>query len=203
MLELTTAGLAIRRVSPMGYTDHFGLMRFAEDEALGDRLAEALKIGGGTLAVSWLNLGEYATVTSSETRLQAERLLARILPAVFPLDVDAGSVSKCELARRLDPHVDAAFAKRFVRGRPSIAASGLNLRITGSGMFEPLNHDPLIRSKHRLAAATRVAPKKLRRQHTDDPGFQRLVPQHGSQAPGRPPTPTPSRARSRRRSSTI
>jgi hypothetical protein len=68
----------------MGYTDHFGLMRFAEDEALGDRLAEALKIGGGTLAVSWLNLGEYATVTSSETRLQAERLLERIVPAVFP-----------------------------------------------------------------------------------------------------------------------
>jgi hypothetical protein len=97
------------------------------------------------------------------------------LPAIFPLDVDAGSVSKRELARRLDPHVDAALAKLFVRGRPSIAASGLNLRITVSGMFEPLNHDRLIRSKHRLAAATRVALKKPRRQHTDDPGFQRLV----------------------------
>jgi hypothetical protein len=42
-------------------------------------------------------------------------------------------------------------------------------------MFEPLNHDRLIRSKHRLAAATRVALKKLRQQQTDDPGFQRLV----------------------------
>jgi hypothetical protein len=42
-------------------------------------------------------------------------------------------------------------------------------------MFEPLNHDRLIRSKHRLAATTRGALKKLRRRHADDPGFQRLV----------------------------
>jgi hypothetical protein len=120
-------------------------------------------------------LGEYATVTSRETRLQAERLLERIVPAVFPLDVDAGSVSKRELAGRIDPHVDPALAKLFVRGRPSIAASGLDLRITASGVFEPLNHDRLIRSKHRLAAMTRGALKKLRRHHASDPGFQRLV----------------------------
>ena len=87
MLELTPAGLVIRSVTPMGYSDHFGLRKFAEAEALGDRLADSLKIGGGTLVVSWLNLGEYATVTSRETRLQAERLLERIVPAVFPLDV--------------------------------------------------------------------------------------------------------------------
>ncbi len=74
MLELTRAGLAIRTATPMGYCDHFGLRRFAEDDALGDRLADSLKTGGGTLAVSWLNLGEYANVTSRETRVQVERL---------------------------------------------------------------------------------------------------------------------------------
>ena len=42
-------------------------------------------------------------------------------------------------------------------------------------MFEPLNHDRLIRSKHRLAATTRGALEKLRRQHADDPEFRRLV----------------------------
>jgi hypothetical protein len=52
MLELTPAGLVIRSVTPMGYCDHFGLRKFAEDEALGDRWADALKVGGGTLAVS-------------------------------------------------------------------------------------------------------------------------------------------------------
>jgi len=144
---------------------------------------DSLKIDGGTLAVSWLNLGEYATVTSRETRRQAERLLERIVPAVFPLDVDPGAVSKRELAGRteggarsfVDPHADTVFAKLFVRGRPSIAASGLDLRITASGVFEPLNHDRLIRSKHRLAATTRGALEKLRRQHADDPEFRRLV----------------------------
>jgi len=63
---------------------------------------DSLKIDGGTLAVSWLNLGEYATVTSRETRRQAERLLERIVPAVFPLDVDPGAVSKRELAGRTE-----------------------------------------------------------------------------------------------------
>ena len=175
MLELTRAGLAIRAATPMGYCDHFGLRRFAEDDALGDRIADSLKTGGGTLAVSWLNLGEYANVTSRETRVQVERLLDRTMPAVFPLDVDVGPVSKRELAGQLDPHADRELARLFVRARPSIAASGVDLRITASGLFEPLNHDRLIRSKHRLAATTRGALKKLRRQHADDPGFQRLV----------------------------
>jgi hypothetical protein len=106
----------------MGYCDHFGLRRFAEDDALGDRLADSLKTGGGTLAVSWLNLGEYANVTSRETRVQVERLLDRTMPAVFPLDVDVGPVSKRELAGQLDPHADRELARLFVRARPSIAA---------------------------------------------------------------------------------
>ena len=58
----------------MGYCDHFGLRRIAESEVRTERLAAALKARRGTLAVSWLNLGEYATVTSRETRLQVERL---------------------------------------------------------------------------------------------------------------------------------
>jgi len=68
MLELTPAGLVIRSVTPMGYCDHFGLRKFAEAEALGDRLADSLKIGGGTLVVSWLNLGERNTRPSPPAR---------------------------------------------------------------------------------------------------------------------------------------
>ena len=74
MLELTAAGLVVRPASPMGYCNHFGLRRIAESEVRAERLAAALKARRGTLAVSWLNLGEYATVTSRETRLQVERL---------------------------------------------------------------------------------------------------------------------------------
>lgn len=159
----------------MGYCDHYALRRVSEDEALAAQLVAVLKASGGSLAVSWLNLGEYATVTDREQRLEAERLLDRILPAIFPLDVDAGAVSKRELSGDLHPHVDRAIATLFVKNRLSISASGLDLRISAAGVFDPLNHPRLIRSKHRLASMTQRALKKLRQHHGDDPTFRRLV----------------------------
>jgi len=87
VLELNPGGLFVRLVRPVIYLDHFGLRRITEDDHLANRLVDALQISSGSLALSWLNLGEYATVTDRDQRLLAEKLINRILPAVFPLDV--------------------------------------------------------------------------------------------------------------------
>jgi hypothetical protein len=70
VLELTPAGLTVHVSRPIGYCDHFGLRRIAENGARAERLVAALKASGGSLALSWLNLGEYATVNDREQRLQ-------------------------------------------------------------------------------------------------------------------------------------
>jgi hypothetical protein len=71
----------------------------------------SLKASGGSLALSWLNRGEYATVTDREQRLQAERLIDRVLPAVFPLDVAPFEAHLRQIAAGPHPpHADEAVA---------------------------------------------------------------------------------------------
>ena len=89
----------------------------------------ALKASGGTLAVSWMNLGEYATVTDREQRLEAERLLDRLLPHIFPIDVDPGRVSERERAGNPYPHADLEIAKLFVKKRTVTTANKWPARI--------------------------------------------------------------------------
>ena len=173
---MTAAGLVIQTASPMGYCDHFALRRIAEDEALSARLVAVLKASAGTLAVSWLNLGEYATVTAREQRLEAERLLDRILPSVFPIDVDPSAVSKRQLAGAPYPHADPLFAALFVHKRElTISASGIDMWLSASGLFEPLNHPVLIGSKARLAKLTLEALDQRRQDYATKPEFRKLV----------------------------
>ena len=177
MLTLTPAGLHITVGRPMGYSDHFGLRRIAEDQAHADRLAGALKASGGSLALSWLNLGEYATVTDREQRLQAERLIDRVLPAVFPLDVGPFEVHRRQIAAGPHPpHADEAVAIILTKTVESlIAASGVEVRLTASGVFDPLNHERLIVSKERLARITQEKLEGLRKEYATNPDFRRAV----------------------------
>ena len=161
MVELTADGLVVCAVPPVVYFDHFALRKFAGDETLAARLVAVLKGNGGTLAVSWLNLGEYATVTYRDQRLDAERLLERIRPAIFPIDVDPSAVSTRERTGEPLPHADRSTAMLFVRnGDLTPSASGLDLRSTPSRLFEPLNAPLLIASKDGLARKMRQALEK-------------------------------------------
>lgn len=176
MLGLTTAGLVIRPVSPMGYCDHCALRKIAADQALSEKLVTALKAGGGTLAVSWLNLGEYATVTDREQRLEAELLLDRLLPHVFPINVDPGVVSKREHAGDPYPHADREIGALFVKKRTvTISASGIDLLLSASDLFEPVNHPILIRGKDRLARLTLRVLNQRRRDYATRTVFSKQV----------------------------
>ncbi len=79
--------MILQPMSPMVYLDHWALRVFSSDPALAARLIVALRASHGTLALSWMNLGEYATVADPEQRRQTERLLEDILPNVFCLEV--------------------------------------------------------------------------------------------------------------------
>ncbi len=160
----------------MGYCDHCALRNIAADQTLSARLEAGLKASGGTLAVSWLNLGEYATVTNREQRLDAERLLDSILPRVFPIDVDPARVSKRELAGDPYPHIDHEIAKLFVKKRTlTISASGFDLWVSASGLFEPVHHPTLIVGKDRLARSMLQALNRRRQDYATKPAFRSQV----------------------------
>ena len=176
MLELNVAGLAMHAASPMAYCDHFALRNIAEDEALSAQLVAALRASGGTLAVSWLNLGEYSTVTDRTQRLEAERMLDRILPSVYLIDVDPSAVSKRELAGEQYPHADLLLAPLFVHKRElTISASGIDMWLSASGLFEPLNHPVLRGNKARLARLWLEALNQRRQDYVTKPAFHKLV----------------------------
>jgi hypothetical protein len=76
---------------PLVYLDHWAWRRFSESPTLAGRLAKALKSQGGTLALSWLNMVEFAGMTGaiavSQAR-EAEDLLDAIIPNIFFIEPD-------------------------------------------------------------------------------------------------------------------
>lgn len=83
-------------VAPTVYLDHWAMRTFASDNELGDRLVDALKKGEGTLAISLLNLGEFAKVSDLGQAEEAESLIERALPNIFFIDIDIAQVIKRE-----------------------------------------------------------------------------------------------------------
>jgi hypothetical protein len=154
---------------PMVYLDHWALRRFSEDLELGARLANALEARGGTLALSWLNLGEYATVSVPEQRRAAEQLVDAILPAVFCIQVDPAIVEQGERAENPRPHADSELAGLFLSSR----GGGVN-PFTAAGLFETYNAQ-LAATRDRLAGIVQGRLEFLRQTHTDDPDFRRAV----------------------------
>lgn len=190
MLALTMTqagpGVVLQHVSPMVYLDHWALRKFSEDNGLASRLTGILRGRGGTLALSWLNLGEYATVSDSKQRRAAEQFVEGILPSVFCIDVDLAAVDKRERARHPLPHADPALALLFLnRG-----GQGLNA-FTATGLFE-LYDERLARTKDRLAAEVQKRLKILRQTHGEDDSFRKAV--NHSNHPEAIQATTPTRA---------
>src|SRR2546427_172904 len=93
MTEAGGPGVVLQHVSPMVYLDHWALRKFSGDAGLASRLTGILH-GHGSLTLSWLNLGEYATVSDPEQRRAAEQFVEGVLPAIFCIDVDLAAVAK-------------------------------------------------------------------------------------------------------------
>lgn len=173
MLALTMTqagpGVLVQHVSPMVYLDHWALRKFSGDKALAARLTGILHGRGGTLALSWLNLGEYATVSDPNQRRSAEQFVDDVLPAVFCIDVDLAAVNKREGAHDRLPHADQALALLFLNtGRQGLKT------FTATGLFE-LYDERLACTKGRLAAATQERLELLRRKHSEDDSFRKAV----------------------------
>ena len=71
---------------PVVYLDHWALMTFSDDVALGNRLVAALHEKQGTYALSWLNWGEFGHVTDPSHAIRADAFLERIRPRLFFLE---------------------------------------------------------------------------------------------------------------------
>ena len=169
-LTVTPTGptLAHYPTPPMAYLDHWAFMAFAADERLTERLVGALTRSGGTLAVSWLNLGEYATVTDHDQRLQAERFLDRILPALFCLDVEPFRVSGRERSGIMWPHADQGLASLFVTTREPTGQP-----FSAAGLCEPVTYPRLGTSREVLGEKLRDRLERLRQEHRETPAVRR------------------------------
>jgi hypothetical protein len=114
-----------QQTSPVVYLDHWALLDFSEDTALSSRFAGALKMRGGTLAISWANLIEFSKITNSNQVHKVENLLDSILPNIFFLETDPFKVIEREnrlLAGGplIPPHGDQDFLKVFEQATHSL-----------------------------------------------------------------------------------
>jgi len=174
MLALTMTetgpGVVLQHRSPMVYLDHWALRKLSEDNDLASRLTKILHDRDGTLAISWLNLGEYARVSDPDQRRAAEQFVEGILPAVFCIDVDLAAVDQREGLRDALPHADRDLALLFVNaGKQGLKA------FTVMGLFDQLNNESVARTKDRLAAVIQGRLELLRQTHSEDDVFRKAV----------------------------
>ncbi len=83
-------GLALvqKLVAPSVYLDHWALLTFSGDAELSRRFTSALEARGGTLALSWVNVAEFAKVGSEEDARRAEEFVEANLPRLFFLEAN-------------------------------------------------------------------------------------------------------------------
>jgi len=164
MLSIVTTpeGRAVQMlpVTPMIYLDHWALRQFSRDTALTSRFVNVLRSLGGTLALSWLNLGEFATVSMVESRREAEAFVESVLPAVFCIDVDLSGVDDREKSGDPVPHADRAAVPLLLNGD----GSG-DRPFTAKGLFEPLFNPELAETKDRLAVNVQGRLESLREEY--------------------------------------
>jgi hypothetical protein len=166
MLSLTTQGLQMQHVRPMAYLDHWAFRRFSTNPALSSRLVKALRTRNGTLALSWLNLGEYAKVSVVASRQAAEKFVDDVLPSIFCIQVDLAAVDKREKAGDPLPHADEDLAATLVDATRSLTAKGMFVQLHDAGLAD---------TKDRLAATVKGRLDFLRSTHETDADFRRAV----------------------------
>jgi hypothetical protein len=147
-LDINPDGKLILRsldVPPRIYLDHWALLAFARDPALGARLRSLIVEKKGTLVVSWLNVGEFSKMPATSRHRTAddvEALLESILPRLYFLDSDAVEVEARERAHAPAPHQDEKLARLVVEALRPLSVQPITVR----GMF----HYPLDRTEDLL-----------------------------------------------------
>jgi len=134
--------------SPAVYLDHWALRLISEDDAFSARFVTGLEARDGTLALSWVNLVEFARVTAPEQIRRAEELVEASLARLFLLEVDPFVVirRKDELlvgAPPRPPHADADFLRLLATVNPKFVAP-----LSARGLFHGLR-DPGVDNGHR------------------------------------------------------
>jgi hypothetical protein len=170
-------------MSPTVYLDHWALRTLSEDKAVATRLVSALGSKNGTLAISWLNIGEFAKVTSTEQARKAEELIEACLPRVFCVEVEPFKVIEREdklLAGGPPdaPHADPDLLKAFALLRPE----GLQL-LTARQLFQVVQGSALVQGLEGLADTVVERVSALRDELEADPDFRKLV----QRLPAEPP----------------
>src|SRR5215467_1226773 len=94
-------------VAPAVYLDHWALRCLSSDSELSERFVAGLARQGGTLALSWANIGEFRNVSDTETVQRAEEFVEANLPRVFCLEVNPFTVIDAEARGHQSPVADA------------------------------------------------------------------------------------------------
>jgi hypothetical protein len=91
-----TASVIQTNERPTVYMDHGLLMSIAEDTNLATRFIVTLKNQHGTLALSWVNLAEFAKITDQRQVRAVEQFVDAISPQLFFIAVDPWAVIQSE-----------------------------------------------------------------------------------------------------------
>jgi hypothetical protein len=180
-----TPRMIMQAVSPVVYLDHNGINFVCRSSALSERFIEAIRGTGGTLALSWVGLREFAAVTDQRQRQRAECLLQAIWPQIFILEPEPYKVEARELAGWPVPYGDPEIGM-VVFLREVLLRGGLH------GLLDLMFTDGQI--LRGTSAVDKVAQRllELRNDYAADAGFQRRV--------ARADTSPPHRAQTRMRS---
>ena len=141
--------------SPTVYLDHWALGDLSEDDQMTIRFAGALKARGGTLALSWVNLAEFAIGTNVDSARKAETFINANLPRIFFLEPNPFAVIDRENGLLAGgppkpPHADEQFLKAFLLFWGS--NQGLSsLTLTAHDLFQTVQAQGLARRKYELA----------------------------------------------------
>lgn len=151
-------------ISPTVYLDHCALRTISQDQAFTERLTTTLKSVGGTLALSWVNLTEFAKVTDQEQARMAEQLIDANLPLIYFLEVNPFVVIDRENSLLaggppLPPHADQEFLKTiFLLNPRSIALCSAH------DLFVAMQNPELVQLKERLANTFVSEVERVRRE---------------------------------------
>jgi hypothetical protein len=164
-----------RDMSPTVYLDHWALRQFSENQKLADRLTEGLNRRNGTLALSWLNVGEFTKMTMKEQARRAENLIESNLPRVFFLEVEPFAVIRREDdmltgSSPTAPHADLEFLRVFSQLKPT----SLEL-FTAQNLFRVVQDSGLDKRFDHLADTVVGRVEALRNEMDTNPHFRAII----------------------------
>lgn len=181
MLELGldqsgTPEVRVRHADPMVYLDHWAVRMFSNDAVLATRFIGALNSRGGTLAVSWINLAEFATMNDPDSVRRAERFFDDVLPRLFFIEPNPFNViaSENEIMARgraeVPPHMDIPMARELIKLRPETPKP-----ITAIGMLQVIPGSSLVERGQQMADTVIKRFEAIRADCAADPELSRLV----------------------------